>query len=218
MSLFSPGVNPSKVALIDDHGVGESLLDVGCGNGLYPLRTSRHYRNVLQVDLVDRRDSSARNIPFCAMNAASIGSLSDQRFSTVLAFDIIEHLDDDRAVLRDLLRLCAGVLIGSVPAAEDDRLRRIGLTNVHQVDKTHRREYRKEQLIEALSEAGFTSVVVLPQMCNGLVNAPFGLCTTSLASRASARGLSLVMRGLVRAGVFRNETVADYFFIAVPAV
>jgi SAM-dependent methyltransferase len=218
LSLYSPGVNPSKVALIDRYGIGPSLLDVGCGNGLYPLRTSRRYLAVLQIDLVDRRDSSAQGLPFTAMDAANIGALSGQQFSTVLAFDIIEHLDDDLAVLRDLRRLCGGVLIGSVPAAEDDRLRKIGLTNVHHVDKTHRREYRRDELRETLSSIGFSSVMVFPQMCNGLVSAPYGLCTTSLTSRAIARGLSLAMRGLVRAGVFCNQTVADWFFVAQSSV
>lgn len=48
-------VNPRKIIVIDAYGIGNSLLDVGCGNGLYPLETRRPFSNVLQIDIADRR-------------------------------------------------------------------------------------------------------------------------------------------------------------------
>jgi SAM-dependent methyltransferase len=213
LSLFSAGLNPRKIELIDRHGTGESLLDIGCGNGLYPLATARSFVRVLQIDLVDRRSSEARDIPFEQMDAADVGSVG-QRFDTVLCFDIIEHLDDDESFVRAVRGICDGCLIGSVPADEDTILRAVGLTHVHHVDKTHRREYSRETLAALLSRAGFTKVTVIPQRGEGLVYAPHALASGSLVSKVIARMLIALNLLLCRLGVFRNAVVADWLFVA----
>ncbi len=214
LSLFSTGVNPSKVVLIDAYGQGDSLLDVGCGNGLYAMRTSRNYSRIVLLDVVDRRDQASAHLPFVTLDASEISKLPSGPFSTILAFDIIEHLDDDTAFLRAARDICEGVIIGSVPAAEDDRLRAIGLTNIHHIDKTHRREYRREELIGALTSSGFRDARVFPQPSNGLLLAPFALSTPNVFSRACAYAIYRVMMGLLKVGVLRNTSVADWLFVA----
>jgi SAM-dependent methyltransferase len=213
LSLFSAGLNPRKIELIDRHGTGESLLDIGCGNGLYPLATARSFVRVLQIDLVDRRSSEARDIPFQEMDAAAVGSVG-QSFDTVLCFDIIEHLDDDESFVRAVRGICDGCLIGSVPADDDAALRAVGLTHVHHVDKTHRREYSRETLAALLGRAGFTNVKVIPQRGEGLVYAPHALASGSLVSKVFARILITVNLFLCRLRVFRNASVADWLFVA----
>lgn len=213
LSLFSSGLNPRKIELIDRHGTGDSLLDIGCGNGLYPLATLHRFARVLQIDLVDRRSQKARDIPFQAMNAVAVGSVG-QRFDTVLCFDIIEHLDDDESFVRTVRGICDGCLIGSVPADDDAVLRAIGLTHVHHVDKTHRREYSRETLAALLGKAGFINVTVMPQLGEGLVYAPHALASGSLVSKVIARILIALNMLLCRMGVFRNASVADWLFVA----
>lgn len=213
LSLFSTGLNPRKIELIDRHGTGESLLDIGCGNGLYPLVTARRFARVLQIDLVDRRSPEVRDIPFQAMDAVAVGSVG-QRFDTVLCFDIIEHLDDDESFVRAVRGICDGCLIGSVPADDDTALRAVGLTHVHHVDKTHRREYSRETLAALLGRAGFANVTVVPQRGEGLVYAPHALASGSLGSKVIARILIALNLWLCRLGVFRNESVADWLFVA----
>lgn len=213
LSHCSAGLNPRKIELIDRHGTGESLLDIGCGNGLYPLATAHRFARVLQIDLVDRRSSEARAIPFRAMDAAAVASVG-QRFDTVLCFDIIEHLDDDESFVRTVRGVCDGCLIGSVPADDDATLRAVGLTHVHHVDKTHRREYSRETLATLLGRGGFANVTMIPQRGEGLVYAPHALASGSLVSKVIARMLIALNLSLCRLGVFRNESVADWLFVA----
>lgn len=213
LSHFSAGLNLRKIALLNLYGIGDSLLDVGCGNGLYPLASTRRFARVLQIDVVDRRSPEARRLPFKAMDAVVVSSLRD-RFDTVLCFDIIEHLDDDQSFVRAVRLLCDGCLIGSVPADDDTRLRTIGLTHVHHVDKTHRREYSRESLTALLHDAGFADVTVLPQWNEGLVYAPRALRSGSFVSKLAARMLVACNLVLCRLGIFRNDMVADWFFVA----
>lgn len=213
LSHFSAGLNPRKIVLIDRYGMGESLLDVGCGNGLYPLAASRHFARVLQIDIIDRRSPEARDLPFRPMDAAAVGSLGD-RFDTVLCFDIIEHLDDDESFARAVRRLCDGCLIGSVPATDDTRLRIVGLTHEHHVDKTHRREYSRESLAALLRGAGFAEVTVIPQHGEGLLYAPYALRSGSFVSKVVSRMLISLNLMLCRIGIFQNDSVADWLFVA----
>ena len=213
LSHFSAGLNPRKIALIDRYRMGESLLDVGCGNGLYPLAASRHFARVLQIDIIDRRSPEARNLPFRPMDAAAVASVGE-RFDTVLCFDIIEHLDEDESFVRAVRGLCDGCLIGSVPAADDTRLRIVGLTHEHHVDKTHRREYSRESLAALLSAAGFNQVTVIPQHGEGLVYAPNALRSGSFVSKVVSRILISLNLLLCRLGIFQNDSVADWLFVA----
>lgn len=213
LSQFSGSVNPRKVGLIDAHGVGTSLLDVGCGNGLYPLVTRRRFSNVLQIDIADRRAPEAMRQPFVLMDANDIATVGGP-FDTVLCFDIIEHLDDDHGFVQKLRSVCAGCVIGSVPASDDARLRSIGLTHVHHVDKTHRREYTADSVTGLLREAGFTDITVIPQYNDGIVNFARALTTPTFLSRLLGKGLVMCTRWLCRVGIFRNESVADWLFVA----
>lgn len=213
LSHFSAGLNPRKIDLINRDGAGESLLDVGCGNGRYPLATVRRFARVLQIDVADRRSPEARGLRFRAMDAADVSSLGE-RFDTVLCFDIIEHLDDDESFVRAIRGLCDGCLIGSVPADDDTQLRIVGLTHVHHVDKTHRREYSRESLTALLRKAGFHDVTTLPQWNEGLVYAPHALRSGSFVSKLVARMLISCNHVLCRLGIFRNDAVADWLFVA----
>lgn len=213
LSHYSQNINPRKTKLVDDHGVGDSLLDVGCGNGLYVLATARKYSRVLQIDIADRRLAEARHQPFLLIDAKDIASLGST-FDTVLCFDILEHLDDDVAFADAVRRLCTGCIIGSVPAADDERLRSIGLTHLHHVDKTHRREYTQESLHLLLGGAGFVDIRIFPQYNDGIILAARALRTSSLLSRLSAKAFEVCTRLLCRMGIFRNESVADWLFVA----
>lgn len=213
LSQYSQAINPRKVQLLDDFGFGTSLIDVGCGNGLYPLATRRRFPRVLQIDVADRRLPEARHLPFLLMDANDVATIGE-RFDTVLCFDIIEHLDDDISFTRSLRGICNGCIIGSVPSAEDEQLRSIGLTHLHHVDKTHRREYTKESVIALLHDAGFNRIEVYPQYNDGIVNSARALRTATLLSRLCAKALIACTRLLCRAGVFHNQSVADWLFVA----
>jgi len=96
------------------------VLDAGCGWGLMLKHLEHHAYPTVGLDIsrhiLERIDRPGRDL----IEADLTQSLPDgvELFDAVLALDVIEHLDDDRAVVADLGRLVkpGGVVIVSVPA------------------------------------------------------------------------------------------------------
>jgi SAM-dependent methyltransferase len=124
------------------------VLDAGCGWGVTLDHLHRKGYCVLGLDasrpLLTQLDRGDRRL---AVADLTLPLPSHERFDAILALDVIEHLDDDAAALRNLARLLApgGVLIGSVPAdpalfGEFDRV------------QGHRRRYTAARLEAAFAE------------------------------------------------------------------
>lgn len=213
LSFASPDVNPRKIIYLRRYLLKGSVLDVGCGNGIYGLEIASRGDNVLQIDIADRRFPGARHLPFRKMDAQRLDFPNDC-FDNVVAFDIMEHLDDDVLFLQEARRVCRGRLILSVPNADDESLRRLSLTHIHHTDKTHRREYTRQGLTDLLVQQGLSIVAVEPQINTMLPYFAYALAKDSIGSKIAARIISLQCRILERYGVFENRCAADWFCVA----
>ena len=82
-------------------------------------------------------------------------------FDLVMAWDILEHVDD-KALVAEIVRVLrpGGVLLCSVPHSADALLQRVGLTFVHHIDKTHRHSYTHESLRALLEGQALGDVVI----------------------------------------------------------
>jgi len=146
-------------------------LEVGCGNGavLRAIATSRHWERLAGSELhptglLRARERLPRDVEFVQMDARNLPAANV--FDLTGAFDVIEHIADDEAVLRGLRRAtqAGGGTIIAVPQhpwmwsrADDVAL--------------HQRRYRRGELEAKLRRSGFEilfstsfTAVLLPLM------------------------------------------------------
>jgi 2-polyprenyl-3-methyl-5-hydroxy-6-metoxy-1,4-benzoquinol methylase len=100
----------------------DSVLDVGCGEGVLTERWAEQLRSgrVVGVDLEDpglRDHWSARrrsNLEFQAAEATEL-PFAEQEFALVAAIESLEHVADPRAMLAEMTRVARSHLLVSVP-------------------------------------------------------------------------------------------------------
>lgn len=147
----------TKISATTDHSSmqGERatrILDVGCGTGAN-LETLAEFGAASGVDI------SAEALDFCRarglkdvrLGAAEKLPYPDESYDIVTALDVVEHLDDDVAGLREMRRVLrrGGYALLFVPAF-------MFLWGVQDDVSHHRRRYTLPALKRAASEAGLT--------------------------------------------------------------
>ena len=127
------------------------ILDVGCGTGANLLMLSK-YGDAEGVDVSE--DALAfcreRGLEQVKLGAAEKLPYDDATFDLVTALDVVEHLDDDLAGLREMRRVLrpGGRVLLFVPTF-------MFLWGVQDDVSNHRRRYRLPELRRVLEQAGF---------------------------------------------------------------
>lgn len=127
------------------------ILDVGCGTGanLVMLKEfgEAHGIDVSHDALSFCRERGLENVRH---GAAEELPYEDETFDLVTALDVVEHLDDDAAGLREFRRVLrpSGRILLFVPAF-------MFLWGVQDDVSNHRRRYTLPQLLKVVREAGF---------------------------------------------------------------
>lgn len=128
------------------------ILDAGCGSGRNMVELKRHGAvtgvelSQASVDIASRRQAgeviagSVLEMPF-----------PDSSFDLAVSLDVIEHLEDDLAALRELRRTVApgGALLVTVPAYQ-------WLWSGHDEINHHHRRYTRRSLRRVAEQAGWT--------------------------------------------------------------
>jgi SAM-dependent methyltransferase len=138
------------------------LIELGCGSGAATAHLSRHGYDVVGVDgHLDLVACAARRAPEAQLLVHDlthgVATLSLAPADVVAFFDVIEHLDDPVAALRDgaSLLLPGGLVVGTVPA-------RMDLWSRTDVDDGHRVRYEPATLSRTLLDAGLEPVEIEP--------------------------------------------------------
>ncbi|HSE17897.1 MAG TPA: methyltransferase domain-containing protein [Pyrinomonadaceae bacterium] len=127
------------------------ILDVGCGTGANLLMLSQ-YGDAEGVDVSE--DALAfcreRGLEKVRLGAGEALPYEDGTFDLVTALDVVEHMDDDLAGLREMRRVLrpGGRVLLFVPTF-------MFLWGVQDDVSNHRRRYRLPELRRVLEEAGF---------------------------------------------------------------
>ena len=129
------------------------VLDIGTSTGTnLRLLDEFHFKDVMGMD------ASTRAVKFCKDKGHDAVLVADAKnipyvdgtFDLIIATDIIEHIDDDKAALHEIRRLLKadGTAILTVPAF-------MSLWGTQDNISHHKRRYRKSELTEKLKETGF---------------------------------------------------------------
>ena len=127
------------------------ILDVGCGTGANLILLSK-YGDAEGVDVSE--DALAfcreRGLDKVRLGAGEELPYEDGTFDLVTAFDVVEHMDDDLAGVKEMRRVLrpGGRVLLFVPTF-------MFLWGLQDDVSNHRRRYRLPQLRRVLEEAGF---------------------------------------------------------------
>ncbi len=129
------------------------ILDYGCGTGALT-------RALELFGTVDGVDESEEAVSYCQQRGMknvrflpSPCNLPSGAYDLIGSFDVLEHAEDDSAVLRELNRSLrpAGTLLLTVPALRV-------LWSGEDVVSNHQRRYSRNEIIQQVESAGFNSI------------------------------------------------------------
>jgi len=172
----------------------DRILDIGCGTGImlkllenfgvsYGAECSADAIQFLSdrgLNLIVRSDVD-QSVPF-----------KDNTFSAITCLDVLEHLDNDLKLLKEIGRVCkpGGYVILTVPAFGI-------LWSSHDIALHHKRRYTKQQMLSMISQ--FNWKVIKCSYYNGILFCPI------LSIRMLKKCLS------------RHNPARSDFFINLPA-
>lgn len=150
----------AHVARVLDARLGEraEVLDAGCGTGglirrLAPVHPAWHWTGVDQspVALELARQRSGTNVNFHEASVTAL-PLGAAQFDAVVSADVLYHVDDDGAALREFFRVLrpGGIVVLNLPAYQ-------WLWSYHDEAVHSRRRYNRGEVLTKLQAAGFGS-------------------------------------------------------------
>lgn len=144
--------------LIMNYVYGDFVLDVGCGTGHVSLELLRLGYRVVAIDnsckmvnftkdLIAKYDYDAE---VRLLDVAEATNLGERRFDTIICLDVLEHIDRDDIILKNLNCILKpeGRLIIVVPAISY-------LYGLRDKNAGHFRRYSRKELIKKLTEKDF---------------------------------------------------------------
>jgi SAM-dependent methyltransferase len=183
LDRFLPRSSTEPTRVSSSPVTGKQALDLGCGTGLN-LEHLERYATTTGTDYFEEALRFCRergHTRLCKADAVDL-PFPDRSFDIATALDVIEHLDDDLAALKELYRIMrpGGLLIVSVPAYKflwtywDDIL-------------GHRRRYTTRMFRDVAERAGFRLLKLSYSNALTLLPAVMVRLAKSLLYKASAR-------------------------------
>jgi SAM-dependent methyltransferase len=148
--------------MVTEFAAGYRVLEVGCGDGntLRFLEEACPDGVVVGMDYFREGLAHARGRCSCPLVQGDLKMPPfGKTFHLIGIFDVLEHLPDDRQVLRDLWRIldAQGRLLLTVPADP-------ALWSAFDEAASHCRRYRKTELEQKLQECGYVVEYLTPYM------------------------------------------------------
>ena len=148
-------------------------LDIGCANGYGLKFLTNSAKKLTGVDYnKDALTEAARTCPEATlhhldMDKISLTSLKQQPFTSLTAFEVLEHLEDPHGAVRDMHAITrkGGLVLASFPNPRYERLDETGTPE----NPYHHHAQTLEESKAMFADAGFTVKTILGQpLCNQL--------------------------------------------------
>jgi 2-polyprenyl-3-methyl-5-hydroxy-6-metoxy-1,4-benzoquinol methylase len=124
----------------------ETILDVGCGEGLFFGALSEFG----EVQGIELQEGLSASLPIKGIHVGPFDEsfVPSTQYSLILMLDVLEHLQDPQAALRQVSRLLApgGIFLATVPAFQ-------ALWTNHDVVNHHVKRYTERELRALVSRA-----------------------------------------------------------------
>lgn len=142
----------------------KNVLDIGSGVGTIDFYLADKGKNVTGIEISKQAVELAKKnsqlfklekkITF--INAAFPSKISQSKFDLVIFSEVIEHLENDEKVLKDIWKVLkpGGLLVITTPSLNAP-LYRLGLLKNFDKKVGHLRRYTTHGLIKVISESGF---------------------------------------------------------------
>ncbi|MGB7441352.1 MAG: methyltransferase domain-containing protein [Coleofasciculaceae cyanobacterium] len=144
------------------------LLDFGAGTGNLSCRLQRlrRFNSITAIDIMERPIAMDRSIKWLSWDLNETTAISDQVFDVIVSAEVIEHLENPRAIAREWFRLLrpGGTLIFSTPNNESWRSLFALVLQGHFVAfgdncyPAHITAIVRKDIARILNEAGFSGV------------------------------------------------------------
>lgn len=111
--------------LVEDYIVGESILDLGAGDGLLALEIKKQLNK--EVRLVDVVDYNFTDLPLILYNPEEKIPLADKKVDTTILYTVLHHASDPEHLLREATRMTKSrlVIVEGYVEEEDKRITNI---------------------------------------------------------------------------------------------
>lgn len=147
-----------RYLLLEGFVGGARVLELGCGGGEGAVFVSRWAESYIGVDhephWVDSGVECPQNVSFRVADACCLGEEWEGTFDVVIAYEVIEHVDDAKAMLSEVLRTLKkdGVALVSTPNFTLHSKRPGGKRAP--LFEYHRREFSAEEFEDLLRSTG----------------------------------------------------------------
>ena len=192
---------------------GASVLEVGCGSGLMLTAFRRRGWRVFGIERNEAAAETARQTLGPNTIATSMQGLpADARFDLIVLFQVLEHIGEPVALLRDCARQLApgGLLIANVPNFSSWQSRFAGSKWMHLDVPRHLVHYTPKTMTETLKSAGLTLSAL---SFTSLEHDPYGWVESTI-SRLTGRTNTLT-RFLMGLDEFSPQVLFSWFLGAV---
>lgn len=162
-----------------------SALDIGCNTGDLVGFLNQRKIYAEGIDASGTYIANAREKhPHCVFHEGiDLNLFTDKQFESVVAWNVLEHIEDDRGALQQMMRIAAKNVILSVPKEDELSLPHSRVTYRPYVDPTHRHYYTREILSEIIGTTRVQDVYfedttrVRPMLAYEKLGIPDWLCT-----------------------------------------